>query len=53
LTPFEDLYFGNRRRWCRGSYVGYVYWTAPFYEPDRLIGYFEFGVRRSPVSLGG
>lgn len=53
LTAFDDLYFGIRRRWCRGSYAGYVYWVAPADRPDRLIGYFVFGVGRSPVSLGG
>jgi hypothetical protein len=51
LTPFDDLYFNNRRTWCRGSYVGYVYYTAPIDEPDKRIGYFRFGVGRSPVSL--
>ena len=51
LTPSDDLYFGNRRRWCRGSYVGYVYYTSPADLPDRLIGYFSFGVGRFPVSL--
>jgi hypothetical protein len=53
LTAFDDLYFGERRRWCRGAYVGYVYWVAPFDERDRLVGYLRFGVGRSPVSLEG
>ena len=53
LTAFDDLYFGTRRRWCPGSYVGYVYWTAPGFRPDRLIGYFRVGVGRFPVTLGG
>jgi hypothetical protein len=51
LTAFNDLYFGFRRTWCRGSYVGYVYYTSPGFQPDRLIGYFTFGVGRPPVSL--
>lgn len=51
LTAFDDLFLGVRRRWCRGSYVGYVYFSAPL--RDVLIGYFSFGVGRSPVSLEG
>ena len=51
LTPFDDLYFNYRRTWCRGSYVGYVYYTAPIDKPDKVIGYFRFGVGRAPVSL--
>jgi hypothetical protein len=51
LTPTTSLYFGFRRSWCRGSYVGYVYYTSPGFQPDRLIGYFSFGVGRPPVSL--
>lgn len=51
LTALDDLYFGFRRTWCRGSYVGYVYYTSPGFQPDRLIGYFSFGVGRPPVSL--
>jgi hypothetical protein len=50
LTP-SDLYFNNRRTWCRGAYVGYVYYTAPIDEPDKVIGYFRFGVGRAPASL--
>ena len=51
LTALDDLYFGLRRTWCRGSYIGYVYYTSPGFQPDRLIGYFSFGVGRFPVSL--
>jgi hypothetical protein len=51
LTPFDDLYFGFRRRWCPGGYVGYVFYSAPGLQPDRLIGYFSFGVERAPVNL--
>ena len=51
LTPSDDLYFRSRRRWCRGTYVGYVYYPGLVY--DRVIGYFSFGVGRFPVSLGG
>jgi hypothetical protein len=51
LTALNDLYFGFRRTWCRGSYVGYVYYTSPGFQPDRLIAYFSFGVGRPPVSL--
>ena len=51
LTPFDDLYFNTRRTWCRGGYVGYVYYSAPIDEPDKVIGYFRFGVERAPVSL--
>jgi hypothetical protein len=60
LTAANDLFFAFQRRraqgrrdaavrWCRGSYVGYVYWTG--LATDRFIGYFSFGVGRSPVSL--
>ncbi len=49
LTPFDDLYFNTRRTWCRGSYVGYVYFVGE--SEDRIVGYFRFGVGRSPVSL--
>ncbi|MET0513366.1 MAG: hypothetical protein ABW135_16990 [Thermoleophilaceae bacterium] len=53
LTASDDLFFGNRRRWCRGSYVGYVYYTTPGSLPNKLIGYLSFGVGRFPVSLAG
>ena len=46
LTPF-DLYFNDRRTWCRGTYAGYVYHDGR----DAVIGYFRFGVGRTPVSL--
>ena len=49
LTPFDDLYLNDCRTWCRGSYVGYVYYSG--IESDRRIGYFRFGVGRSPASL--
>ena len=52
LTPSDDLYFRSRRRWCRGTYVGYVSYTPPASLSDRVIGYFSFGVGRYPVSLG-
>lgn len=51
LTAFDDLFFEVRRLWCRGSYVGYVYFRGP--RRDTMIGYFSFGVGRSPVSLEG
>lgn len=51
LTALDDLYFGFRRTWCRGSYIGYVYYTSPGFQPGRLIGYFSIGVGRVPVSL--
>jgi hypothetical protein len=51
LIAVNSLYFGFRRTWCRGSYVGYVYYTSPGFQPDRLIGYFSFGVGKPPVSL--
>ena len=50
LTP-RDLYFNNRRTWCRGAYVGYVYFSGA--SQDTIIGYFRFGVGRAPVSLEG
>jgi hypothetical protein len=54
LTPFDDIVLpGIRRRWCRGSYVGYVYYQTPGFEPNKMIGYFRFGVGRAPVSLEG
>jgi hypothetical protein len=54
LTPGNDIILpGSRRRWCRGSYVGYVYYQTPGFQPNRLIGYFSFGVGRRPVSLEG
>jgi hypothetical protein len=49
LTPFDDLFLNTRRTWCRGSYVGYVYFSGE--TQDRIIGYFRFGVGRTPVSL--
>jgi hypothetical protein len=52
LTSSDDLYFRSRRRWCRGSYVGFVNWSGPGLQ-ERVIGYFSFGVGRFPVSLGG
>jgi hypothetical protein len=52
LTPADDILLPSvRRRWCRGSYVGYVYYQTPGFQPNRFIGYFSFGVGRSPVSL--
>ena len=51
LRALNSLYFGFHHTWCRGSYVGYVYYTSPGFQPDRLIGYFSFGVGRRPVSL--
>jgi hypothetical protein len=33
--------------------VGYVYYQTPGFQPNRLIGYFSFGVGRRPVSLEG
>jgi hypothetical protein len=49
LTPLDDLFLNTRRTWCRGSYVGYVYFFGE--TQDRIIGYFRFGVGRTPVSL--
>jgi|SRR5215211_1485730 len=49
LTAFDDLYFNERERWCRGSYVGYVYYSGT--DDDKLVGYVRFGVGRAPVSL--
>jgi hypothetical protein len=49
LTAFDDLYFNERERWCRGSYVGYVYYSGT--SNDKLVGYVRFGVGRTPVSL--
>jgi hypothetical protein len=51
LTAFDDLFLNIRRTWCRGSYVGYVYFSG--LTADRIIGYFRFGVGRTPVSLEG
>ena len=52
LTAGDDLVFANRTRWCRGTYVGVVYWQSSGPNANNiLIGYFRFGVRRSPVSL--
>lgn len=51
LTAFNDILLANRRRWCRGSYVGYVYYVTPGLRPNKFIGYFSFGVGRFPVSL--
>jgi len=51
LTAFDDLFLNTRRTWCRGSYVGYVYFSG--LTEDRIIGYFRFGVGRTPVSLEG
>jgi len=51
LTPLDDLYLNTRRTWCRGSYVGYVYYFGK--TENRRIGYFRFGVGRTPVSLEG
>jgi hypothetical protein len=50
LTPADDIMITYRKRWCRGSYIGYVYWSGP--DSDKMIGYFRFGVGRRPVSLG-
>lgn len=49
LTAFDDLFLNIRRTWCRGSYVGYVYFSGE--TEDRIVGYFRLGVGRSPVSL--
>jgi hypothetical protein len=51
LTPSNTLEFraGNRRTWCPGSYVGYVYHSG--LNHNTIIGYFSFGVGRFPVSL--
>jgi hypothetical protein len=51
LTAFNDVLLANRRRWCGGSYVGYVYYVTPGFQPNKFIGYFSFGVGRFPVSL--
>jgi hypothetical protein len=53
LTASDDLYFGFRRRWCPGAYVGYVYRANLSTGPETAIGYFSFGVGRNPVSLEG
>jgi hypothetical protein len=50
LTAFDDLFLNTRRTWCRGSYIGYVYFSGE--TMDRTVGYFRFGVGRRPVSLG-
>jgi hypothetical protein len=49
LTASDDLFLNSRRTWCRGSYVGYVYFSGE--TEDRIIGYFRFGVGRTPVNL--
>ena len=49
LTAFDDLFLNTRRTWCRGSYVGYVYFSGE--TENRIIGYFRFGVGRTPVNL--
>ena len=49
LTAFDDLFLNTRRTWCRGSYVGYVYFSGE--TDNRIVGYFRFGVGRSPASL--
>ena len=55
LTPSDDIYIpsGGRERWCRGAYVGLVYFANNVSGPDRYVGSFSFGVGRSPVSLEG
>jgi hypothetical protein len=54
LTPANDIILpSSRQRWCRGSYVGYVYYQTPGLQPNKFIGYFSFGVGRIPVSLAG
>jgi hypothetical protein len=52
LTPSDDIFIpaGGRDRWCRGAYVGLVYYSN-LLGSDRYIGSFSFGVGRSPVSL--
>ncbi len=50
LTP-RDVFLRDRRRWCRGSYVAYVYSIAVEDRAETLVGYFRFGVGRAPVSL--
>jgi hypothetical protein len=54
LTPQDDVFLPSwiHHRWCRGAYVGYVYYQAPGMQPNRVIGYFSIGVGRSPVKLG-
>jgi hypothetical protein len=54
LTPSDDIFIpeGGRARWCRGAYVGVVYYSN-FSGTNRFIGTFSFGVGRSPVSLEG
>jgi len=49
LTAFDDLFLNTRRTWCRGSYVGYVYFSGE--TEDTIIGYFRVGGGRTPVSL--
>ena len=49
LTAFDTLFLNTRRTWCRGSYAGYVYFSGE--TQNRIIGYFRFGVGRTPVSL--
>jgi hypothetical protein len=54
LTPRDDIVLARRSRWCRGSYVGVVYFQDTTSNSDNvLIGYFSFGVGRFPISLGG
>lgn len=52
LTPADDILIParTRRRWCRGSYVGFVIYSS-LSGTDRVIGSFSFGVGRAPVSL--
>jgi hypothetical protein len=54
LTAPDDIFIpaGGRSRWCRGAYVGLVYYSN-LSGSDKYIGSFSFGVGRSPVSLEG
>lgn len=54
LTPHDDIVLPDPspRRWCRGSYIGFVYLSRPV-QANLMVGYFGFGVGRQPVSLGG
>jgi len=46
LTAGDDLLLPRfRSRWCRGSYVGLVYWQTLADAPNRYVGYVRFRVR--------
>jgi hypothetical protein len=46
LTARDDLLLPrSRSRWCRGSYVGLVYWQTLADAPNRYVGYVRFRVR--------